>query len=90
MCRKFLLFDKYTEANLSKDLECEIVRIFDLDPTIKWPPRQVYLVVGGYPLERMPYLALERTRPFLTDETLQVTWYVVYGSIHEQKTTIVY
>jgi len=23
------LFDKYTEANLSKDLECEIVRIFD-------------------------------------------------------------
>jgi len=58
----------------SKDLECEIVRIFDLDPTIQWPPRQVYLVVGGYPIERMPYVAMERKRPgYFTDETLQIT-----------------
>ena len=71
-------------------MECEIVRIFDLNPTIQWPPRQVYLVVGGYPLERMPYVALERTQPFLTDKMMQVTWYVVYGSIHKQKNTIIY
>jgi len=84
------LFDKYTEANLSKDL-CEIVRIFDLSPVRYWPPKQVYLVVGGYPLERMPYVAEERKRPgYITDEMLQVTWYVVYGSVHEQKNTIVY
>jgi len=86
----FLLFDKYSEANLSKDLEFKIVRIFDSDPTIKWPPRQVNLEVGGYPIERIPYVAAERTRPFFTDKMLQVTWYVVYGSIHDQKNTIVY
>jgi hypothetical protein len=40
----------------------------------------VYLVVGGYPLERMPYVAEERKRPgYFTDEMLQVTWYVVNG-----------
>jgi len=51
----------------------------------------VYLVVGGYPLERMPYVAEERKRPgYITDEMLQVTWYVVNGSVHEQKNTIIY
>jgi len=51
----------------------------------------VYLVVGGYPIERMPYVAEERKRPgYITDEMLQVTWYVVYGSVHEQKNTIIY
>ena len=85
------MFDKYTDANCSKDIECEIVRIFDLDPTLRWPPRQVYLVVGGYPIERMPYVKMERKRPgFLADGTMQVTWYVVYGSVHEQKNTIIY
>ena len=85
------MFDKYTEANLSKDLECEIVRIFDLSPVRQWPPKQVYLVVGGYPLERMPYVTEERKRPgYITDEMLQATWYVVNGSVHEQKNTIVY
>jgi hypothetical protein len=49
-------------------LECEIVRIFDLDPTIQCLPRQVYLVVGRYPIERMPYVAMERKRPgYFTD-----------------------
>ncbi len=85
------MFDKYTKANCSKDLECEIVRIFDLDPTFRWLPRQIYLVVGGYPIERMPYVEMERKRPkFLADKTMQVTWYVVYGSVHEQKNTIIY
>ena len=85
------MFEKYTEANCSTDIECEIVRIFDLDPTNRWPPRQIYLTVGGYPIERMPYVEEERKRPrFLRDETMQLTWYVVYGSIHEQKNTIVY
>ncbi len=61
------MFEKYTEANCSTDIECEIVRIFDLNPTYRWPPRQVYLVVGGYPIERMPYVEQERKRPrFLT------------------------
>ena len=51
----------------------------------------MYLVVGGYPLERMPYVAEERKRKdYITDEMLQVTWYVVYGSVHEQKNTIIY
>ncbi len=75
----------YIEANRSKDIRCEVVRIFDLDPTVQWPPRQVYLVLGGYPIERMPFVEMERKRDFLTDDVMQVTWYVVYGSIHEQK-----
>jgi len=85
------MFEKYTEANCSADFECEIVRIFDLDPTMRWPPKQIYLTVGGYPIERMPYVEEERKRPrFLRDEIMQITWYVVYGSIHEQKNTIIY
>ena len=76
--------------NRSKDLECEIVRIFDLDPTVHWPPRQVYLVMGGYPIERMPFVEMERKRDFLTDDVMQVTWYVVYGSVHEQKNVLIY
>jgi len=39
----------------------------------------------------MPYVAEERKRPgYITDEMLQVTWYVVNGSVHEQKNTIIY
>jgi hypothetical protein len=39
----------------------------------------------------MPYVEEERKRPrFLQDEIMQITWYVVYGSIHEQKNTIIY
>jgi len=86
-----LMFEKYTEANCSTDIECEIVRIFNLDRTMRWPPKQIYLTVGGYPIERMPYVEEERKRPrFLRDEIMQITWYVVYGSIHEQKNTIIY
>ncbi len=33
---------------------------------------------------------MERKRDFLTDEVMQVTWYVVYGSVHEQKNAIIY
>jgi len=85
------MFEKFTEANCSTDIECEVVRIFDLDPTKRWPPRQIYLTVGGYPIERMPYVEEEKKRPrFLRDEIMQITWYVVYGSIHEQKNVIIY
>ena len=39
----------------------------------------------------MPYVAMERKRPgYFTDETLQITWYVVYSSVHEQKNSIIY
>ena len=85
------MFEKFTEANCSTDIECEVVRIFDLDPTKRWPPRQIYLTVGGYPIDRMPYVEEEKKRPrFLRDEIMQLTWYVVYGSIHEQKNVIIY
>ncbi len=47
--------------------------------------------VGGYPIDRMPYVEEEKKRPrFLRDEIMQITWYVVYGSIHEQKNVIIY
>jgi len=85
------MFEKFTEANCSTDIECEVVRIFDMDPTKRWPPRQIYLTVGGYPIDRMPYVEEEKKRPrFLRDEIMQLTWYVVYGSIHEQKNVIIY
>ncbi len=39
----------------------------------------------------MPFVEMERKRSqYLTDEVMQITWYVVYGSIHEQKNAIIY
>ena len=46
--------------------------------------------MGGYPIERMPFVEMERKRDFLTDVVMQVTWYVVYGLVHEQKNAIIY
>ena len=50
----------------------------------------MYLVLSGYPIERMPFVEMERKRDFLTDDVMQVTWYVVYGSVHEQKNLLIY
>ena len=38
----------------------------------------------------MPFVEMERKRDFLTDEVMQVMWYVVYGSVHKQKNVLVY
>jgi len=38
----------------------------------------------------MPFVEMERKRDFLTDDVMQVTWYMVYGSVHEQKNVLIY
>jgi len=73
-----VLIHKYTEENYSKDLNFDIVRIFDCNPTFEWPPAQSYYVVGGPQIGRIPYVANKKTRPYFTDEQVQVNWYIVH------------
>ncbi len=68
--------DKYMEENCSDDLGCSVVRIFDVNPTKKWPLLTNNIILGGYPLMRMPFVADDRNRDYLTDEERPITWYI--------------
>ena len=73
------------EKNCSDDLGCSVVRIFDVNLTKKWPLPTNNIVLGGYPLMRMPFVADGKTRDYLTGETLPITRYVTDGTVRDQK-----
>ena len=76
------------EENCSEDLGCDIVRIFDVNPMKKWPTNSI--VLGGYPLMRMPFVVEDRNRPYLEDGESPITWFITYGSVRQQKNVLVY
>jgi hypothetical protein len=41
--------DRYMEENCSEDLGCDVVRIFDINPTKEWPLQTNNVVLGGHP-----------------------------------------
>jgi len=76
------------EENCSEDLECDVVRIFDVNPTKEWPTNNI--VLGGYPLMRMPFVVDDMNRPYLKDGESPITWFITYGSVRQQKNVLVY
>jgi len=54
--------DRYMEENRSEDIGCDVVRIFDMDPRKRWPLKVNNIVLGGYPLLRMPFVKDDRSR----------------------------
>jgi len=82
--------DRYMKENCSDDLECDVIRIFDVNPTKEWPLKTNNVVLGGYPLMRMPYVVDDMNRPYLKDGESPITWFITYGSVREQKNILEY
>ncbi len=90
MCRQRKIDDdKYIEECLSDNMNYDIIRIFDVNLTVKWPPISSNSVVGGYHLMRIPYIPQERMRNFYTDEQMPVTRYSLYDSVNNQRNVII-
>jgi len=74
------------EENRSEDIGCDVVRIYDTDPRKQWPIPTSSVVLGGYPLMRMPFVGDDRSRPqCLEDGVSPITWYITFGSVRQQK-----
>jgi len=83
--------DRYMEENRSEDIGCDVVRVFDVDPRIQWPLKKNNIVLGGYPMLRMPFVQDDRSRPqCLEDGESPITWFLTSGSVRMQKNVLVY
>jgi len=83
--------DRYMEENRSEDFGCDVIRIFDVDPRKQWPLKTNNIVLGGYPLLRMPFVKDDRSRPqCLEDGESPITWFLTSGSVRQQKNVLVY
>jgi len=78
------------EENRSDDLGIDIIRIFDVNPRKQWPLPTNNIVLGGYPMIRMPFVEDDIQRTYLKDGESPITWYVTYGNIRDQKNLLVY
>ena len=78
------------EENCSEDLGVDIIRIYDVNPTEQWPLPSINIVLGGYPMMRMPFVEDNRQRPYLKDGQAPITWFVTVGSIRDQKNVLVF
>jgi len=83
--------DKYMEENRSKDIGCDVVRIFDVDPRKQWPLKVNNIVLGGYSMLRMPFVKDDRNRPqCLAVGESPITWFLTSGNVRQQKNVLVY
>jgi hypothetical protein len=79
------------EENRSEDIGCDVVRIFDVDPRKQWPLKTNNIMLGGYPMLRMPFVQDDRSRPqSLEDGESPITWFLTSGSVRMQKNVLVY
>jgi len=79
------------EENRSEDIGCDVVRIYDVDPRKQWPLKTNNIVLGGYPLLRMPFVKDNRSRPqCLEDGESPITWFLSSGSVRQQKHVLIY
>jgi len=76
------------EENCSEDIGVDVVRIFDVNPREQWPLPSSNIVLGGIPLNRMPYVEDDRQRPYIKDGQVPITWFIVYGSVRDQKNMV--